>query len=400
MVRMNRGWTFSLSALLVFCGCGGEEAVREPELSAAEPLFVRRGDFRSSLPLTGELEAVEAALVVVPRTPMWRMPIRWMEEDGAVVTEGQVVVELDNSQFTGEIEQNRIAEAKARNDYMRKEADVAVDLADKEFRLEQARIRHEKARIEAAVPASIQPRRDYEEKQLELAKAEIELQKAVDALAAGRKAARAELDELRIAMDEAAREVAVAEQAIADLTLRAPRDGIFVISENRFEGRKFEVGDDAWVGLAVASIPELRLMQVVARLSDVDDRKIAVGMRAVCTLDSYPAESFDGEVIEISPVAKAEGRDSLRRHFRVVIRLHGADPEKMRPGMSVRAEVTPRPRDGVLLAPRAALDFGGETTRALLADGSAVEVTLGPCNARECAVEKGLNEGQELWSGG
>jgi hypothetical protein len=60
----------------------------------------------------------------------------------------------------------------------------------------------------------------------------------------------------------------------------------------------------------------------------------------------------------------------------------------------------PRPREDVLLAPRTALDFNGDEPRALLADGSAVDVTLGPCSAYECVVEQGLNDGDELWSGG
>jgi HlyD family secretion protein len=387
--------------MLVLWGCGGgEEAIQAPERTATGPLHVTRGTFQNSLLLTGELDAVEAALVVVPRTPMWRMPIRWMEEDGAVVVEGQRVVELENSQFAGTIEQNRLAAAKARNDLMRKEADIEVDLADRRQQLEQARVQHEKAVIDAAIPEDIQPRRDYQEKQLALAKAEINLQKAVDDLETRREAARAELSELRIALEDADREVRVAEKAIADLTLRAPRDGIWVISTNRFEGRKIEVGDDVHVGLAVGSIPELMAMQVNARLSDVDDRKIATGMRAICTLDSYPDETYEGEVTEIAPVAKGERMSSLRRHFSVVVRLHDADPDKMRPGMSVRVEVLPRPREDVLLAPRAALDFSGESPRALLEDGSAVEVTLGPCSPYECVVEEGLNDGDELWSGG
>jgi HlyD family secretion protein len=399
MVSMNRARSLLLSTL-VLLGCGGEEALKTPDKAATGPLYVSRGTFHACMLLTGELEAVEAAKLVVPRTPMWRMPIQWMEEDGAVVTAGQRVVELENSQFAGTIEQNRLAEARAHNDLMRKEADVQIDLADREYRLEQVRVQQEKAAIAASTPEDIQPRRDYQEKQLALARAEVELQKAIDDLETGREAALAELAELRITMDEAAREVRVAEQAIDDLTLRAPRSGIFVISENRHEGRKIEVGDDVWVGLPVASIPELGRMQVIARLSDVDDRKITTGMRASCTLDSYPEQSYEGEVIEIAPVAKSGERQSLRRYFRVVIRLDGSDPDRMRPGMSVRVEVRPRPREDVLLAPRAALDFRSESPRALLANGTAVDVTLGQCSAYECVIEQGLNEGDELWSGG
>jgi multidrug resistance efflux pump len=266
--------------------------------------------------------------------------------------------------------------------------------------MEQARIAWEKARLEADVPEQLRPRREHQEKQLALEKSRVELDKAREELEASRRAAEAELDELRLALANAKREVRVAEEAIEALTLRAPTDGILVISENRREGRKFQTADNVHVGLAVASIPELTSMQVQARLSDVDDGKIAVGMRAVCRLDTYPDIVLDGEVIEIMPIAKEQGRESRRRAFIVTIRLDETDPERMRPGMSVRAEVLPRPPEDVLLVPRTALAFDGETPRALHDDGSTVEVVLGPCNASTCVVEEGLREGQRVRSRG
>jgi multidrug efflux pump subunit AcrA (membrane-fusion protein) len=357
---------------------------------------VTRGIFRSRVLLTGELQAVESSKIIVPRTPTWQMPIRWMEADGASVVEGQKVIELDNTEFSGDLEQNRLAESKALNDLMRKEADVAVDVADKEFRVQQALVHWEKARIDAEVPEPLRTRREHQEKQLALAKAAVELEKAKEELQASRKAAGAELEELRLALEQARYEVRVAEEAIEALTLRAPRDGILVVSDNRREGRKFQTGDTAFVGLALASIPELTSMQVEALLSDVDDGKIAPGMRAVCVLDTYPEERFEGVVVEITPVAKEQGRESRRRAFRAVIRLSRGDPERMRPGMSVRAEVLPPTRTDVLLAPRRALDLSGDRPVALLRDGSSVEVRLGPCSVSQCVVEEGLAEGQRL----
>jgi len=397
-VDLDREGRSRLGAALVAClallgaaaGCG------PPAGQPASAEEVTLGVFDSRLLLTGELQAVESAKIVVPRTPTWQMPIRWMEADGATVVEGQKVIELDNTQFSGDLEQNRLAESKALNDLMRKEADVAIDVADKEFSVEQARVQWEKARIDAEVPEPLRTRREHQEKQLALAKAAVGLEKAREDLRASRKAAEAELEELRLALERTRYEVRVAEEAIEALTLRAPRGGILVVAENRREGRKFQTGDTAFVGLAVASIPELTSMQVEALLSDVDDGKIAPGMRAVCVLDTYPEESFDGDVVEITPVAKEQGRESRRRAFRVVIRLRRSDPERMRPGMSVRAEVLPPVRENVLLAPRAALDFSGERPLALLRDGSSVEVRLGPCSAAQCVVEEGLVEGQRL----
>lgn len=389
----HRGFLAACLALLgAAAGCGSPAG----RLSGPPAAEVTRGIFHTRLLLTGELEAVASSKILVPRTPTWQMPIRWMEADGATVVEGQRVIELDNTEFSGDLEQNRLVESKALNDLMRKEADVAVDVADKEFRVEQALVQWEKARIEAEVPEPLRTRREHQEKQLALAKAAVELDKAREELHASREAAGAELEELRLALDQARYEVQVAEEAIEALTLRAPRDGIFVVSENRREGRKFQTGDAAFVGLTLASIPELTSMQVQALLSDVDDGKIAPGMRAICVLDTYPEERFDGVVTEITPVAKEQGRESRRRAFRAVIHLRGSDPERMRPGMSVRVEVFPPVRQQVLLAPRGAFDFSGERPLARLRDGSSVEVRLGPCGPSQCVVEEGLAEGQRL----
>jgi multidrug resistance efflux pump len=380
-------------------GCSPREATAsDPSASVdRETLRVRRASLRDRILLTGELEAVRSEKVYVPRTRRaWQLPIRWIEQDGATVVEGQKVLELDNSQFTGDLEQTRLARSSAHNDLMRKEADLAGDLADKEFLLEQSRIAVEKARIEAAVPEALRPRREYQEFQLALAKAEFDLAKAEEDLEAARRASEADLEELRIALRRAEDEIASAEQAIALLSLTAPRDGILVVAENPGEGRKFQAGDNVWVGLPVVSIPDLSAMKVAARLSDVDDGRIATGYRAVCTLDAYPETTFAGKVTEIAPIAQEERDQSLKRSFRVEIALDESDPERMRPGMSVKVEIFPPAIEDVLVAPRVALDLTTTPPRAWLPDGSTTEVRLGPCTPTECAIEEGIGESARL----
>jgi len=379
-------------------GCSPRSATASEEPPAVDPgtLTVRLGSLQSRLLLTGELEAVHSEKIFVPRTPSWRLPIRWLEQDGARVAEGQKILELDNSQFTGDLEQRRLDRSRARNDLMRKEADQKAEVADKAFALEQRRVQLEKARIDADVPEALRPLREYQEFQLALARAEFEHAKAKEDLAATLRASEAEIEELRIALRRAADEIATAEQAIAALSITAPRDGILVVAENRGEGRKFQVGDNVWVGLAVMSIPDLTAMKVVARLNDVDDGRIAPGQRALCTVDAYPDAAFAGRVTEIAPIAQEDRDQSMRRSFRVEIRLDQSDAERMRPGMSVKTEVLPPAFAEALVAPRAALDLAGQPPRAYLADGSVAEVRLGPCTSMACVVEEGLDEGTRL----
>jgi multidrug efflux pump subunit AcrA (membrane-fusion protein) len=390
--------SLALLTVLVSAGCIGDAAVPATPVSphTQDQAVVIRGQLQPRLLLTGELQAIRAHEIVVPRTPMWQMPIRWMEADGAVVKRNQKVLELDNTQFSADLEEKRLAEARTINELMRKEADIAVELADREFAREQARILLEKARLEASIPEELRPRRTHQDAQLDLTRSRVALEKADEELAASREAAESELEELRIAKEKASSDVRTADSAIAALIVHAPVDGILVISENDDESRKYQVGDNAWVGLAVMKIPELTSMKVEAVLSDVDDGKVAAGQRAFCTLDTYPDRQYRGTVVEVSPIAQEQDSNSMRRAFRAVVHLDASDPEFMRPGMSVKIEVVPPPIEQVLLVPRDALDFSTGSARVRLRDGSWVDVTLGACDAVRCIATDGLEEGAEL----
>ncbi|MES1210952.1 MAG: efflux RND transporter periplasmic adaptor subunit, partial [Acidobacteriota bacterium] len=308
-------------------------------------LTVRRGDLRPRLLLTGEIAAARAEELKVPRTPSWQVQVRWLAEDGTPVKAGDRVVELDNTSFTGELEEKRATAADATTELARKQAETRSTLAEKEFAVEQKKGELAKARIAAEVPADLLSVREHQDRQLTLHRAEVELAKAQKDLSALREANAA---------------------------------------DHPWEGRKLREGDNIWVGMTVAILPELSTLEVHASLSDVDDGRIKPGMEAVCTLDAYPSVSFHGRVVDISAVAEEAPRRPLLRSFPVRIRLDRLDPEKMRPGMSVRVEIQGPEVRGGLLVPRAALDFSTERPRALLAAGGAREVRLGPCDASFC----------------
>ncbi|HVR99567.1 MAG TPA: HlyD family efflux transporter periplasmic adaptor subunit, partial [Thermoanaerobaculia bacterium] len=247
------------------------------------------------------------------------------------------------------------------------------------------------------VSAEVLTAKEHNDRQTALRRAELELEKAEEDLAAFRRAHVADREVKRIELQRSLREIQAAEQGIDVLTLRAPRAGIVLIAEHPWEGRKLQVGDSLWMGMSVASIPDLGSMLVEASLPDVDDGRVHAGDRVVCYLDAYPGIAFPGRVVEISPVARESRRISLRRFFTMKVDLDKVDRARMRPGMSVRVEVRGRGAEGVLLVPRAALDLTADRPRVLLADGGTAEVRLGLCNALECAVQaQGLRAGTRL----
>lgn len=385
--------------LLAATGCSGsaDAAAGAGDGPAVEAsLEVRRAAFRDVHLMTGELRAEKAVDLVVPKMPTWQVQLSWMEEDGAEVAAGDPVVEFDSSQFTSDLEEKRLSLREQENELQRLQAEGEVTHLEKRFAIDQKKAELEKAASRADVPADLVAERDYQERQLALRTAELELAKAEADLAAARASQRAELEMKRIEIERARREIVQAESAVRSMTLAAPQAGIFVVQDHMWEPRKLKQGDMVHRGHTVARLPELSSMQVEASLSDVDDGQVEAGMAGECVLDAYPLRAFPCRVVSVSPVARESNRNSLLRFFQVRLELLEDDPEIMRPGMSVKASIVTEARDDALLAPRAALAVSGDPQRARLRNGGEVEVELGPCNARVCVVESGLEAGDRL----
>jgi multidrug efflux pump subunit AcrA (membrane-fusion protein) len=132
-------------------------------------------------------------------------------------------------------------------------------------------------------------------------------------------------------------------------------------------------------------------METIGYLADVDDGRIAPGMKVRCILDTYPDRVFNGKVEEVAAIA------DTRRGFRVRISMEGSDPAIMRPGMSVRAEVVRRAWDRALTVPRQALRRGADGGYVAKAGSSApIPVRVAACTPTDCVIESGLREGDHV----
>ena len=360
---------------------------------ATAPAVIRRKQMEDVFILAGEARAVQARELVTPRSEGWRTRIQWLAEDGAEVQAGDPVVEFDNSQTAQELGERQLELVKAEVELHKRRATLAAEGAQKRFELEQATIEVEKARIDAAVPRELRSRLDWHEMQKSLGRAQAQLAKARLALETFDLSSRAELEMLGIARRKAVAELKRVRHSLDSLTLEAPAAGIVVVADNRREGRKYQVGDSAYPGWTIAAIPDLSEMEVVASLHPVDEGRIAEGLPARCILDTYPDDVFVGRVAEIAGVA-GEG---VGAGYRVRVRLAQTDPERIKPGMSVRVEVVRRVWESALVLPRRAVVPAGRgfsLAPSFAARNTAVKIDA--CNAVECVVSSGLEEGQRV----
>jgi HlyD family secretion protein len=292
-----------LALVAALTSCAGERAHAAAPGERGE-LVAHRGTFRQRVLLSGELEAERGDPLAVPRTNAFQLQVRWLAEDGAQVKAGDPVVEFDNAQFASDLEEKRLSASDASSELQRTAAESNSGTAEKRFAVEKARSEMEKAKIAAAVPKDLLALREYQDRQLALKRAETELAKDQEDLDAAVRGSARDVDVKKISLEKSQREIHHAEEAIEALTLRAPRAGMVLIGDHPWEGRKLRVGDSVWVGMTVASLPDLSSMRVLANLSDVDDGRIQPGMEVLCTLDAYPDQVYTGRVVDISLVAR------------------------------------------------------------------------------------------------
>lgn len=385
------GAVAALCAVAAACGSGGAAIAVDPPARTAK---VKRGDIHPRFLLTGELSARNAAKLDAPPDLGGRgSSITWIAEDGSAVKAGDPVVELDRSAFAANLEEKHKDLAQATLGLVAQKAQAAVAVMDKQIAVDRATITLKKAEIDAEVPKSLRSLREWQEFQLALKRARTELARAKSELLAQQRAAKLEVKVSQIARDKLARDLHTSETALLALSLKAPRNGIVIISDQPWQGRPFRIGDRVWPGLTVASLPDLSQMKVEAYLSDTDSGAIAVGDAVTCHLDAYPDLPIAGTVESISPVAQKRRQQSQRRAFVVDIAIDKVDAKRMLPGLSVKVEAARAPIKDVLVAPRAGLLLGGDGPVALLADGALAKVELGTCDAHFCEIKNGLSEG-------
>jgi HlyD family secretion protein len=379
---------------LVFSACFNGYSSDAPP--SPKELRVHRGAFANEIVLTGELDAERGDLISVPPMPVWQSSIKWLAIDGAEVKAGERVIELDNTAITSQLDGRRQSLVQAEQELTQKEAEWSASLAQKRLDVDKKKVDLDKAEIDGAVSREVLAARDYSERQVKLTRARVEYVKARDVLLSTERANAADRANVLLKLEGARRTLKTQEVALNEMVLRAPRDGVVIVKDHPWEGRRLQEGDTVFVSMPLAQLPELSSLRVVASLADVDDRKVAVGMSATVILDAYPKYRFRGHIADVSAVAQESARASLRRAFRVAVKLDDLDVARMRPGLSARVIVRRDTSQAALLAPRGGLDFRGAKPRARLDGGKLVDVALGACNAQECVVTSGLNEGDRL----
>lgn len=392
----------SVSAVLTFTAWKAERS--RAAGGNANPAFVRvqKGRFTATLLVSGELVPVRAVRVSVPRfRERGAVPIQAMAAEGSTVKPGDALVQIDNAQLITSLNNEQLNLDKAENDLAKKQSELDVQLKDLEMEIATRKLDLEKAGLKAEIDKNLISLRDWQDNQFNFQRAQKEFDKTAQKMELIRKAAAEELALFQIKRDQSRSKIKTIENDLAALQVKSPVAGTVVYENapttwNRNENdppRKFQVGDQVSPGQIVMSVVDLAEMEVRAYVSEVDGGLLRVGQRTRVVVDSQAQSEFTGAVETVPEVAERLRRLSNVRVFIVRLNLDRSDPQVMKPGLSVRAEITLEEQEGLSLPRSAVLEEAGKfyVQRA----GGKTEIKLISRNVTSCLIE-GLSEGEEI----
>jgi membrane fusion protein, multidrug efflux system len=328
----------ALVAAAALCACGADPT----EAAKGTPVTVERVTAHrivEQIQATGELLAVEEASVaaeVSGRITTMRV------SEGAAVSKGDVVLEIDRERRELELANERAMVAGARS--------------------EIAQERRERNRIQT------------------LFKSEAASQAQLDAAST-----RLRTAEAKLAAAEA--QLGLAQLALRNASVAAPFDGLVA--------RRFvSAGDHVAEGEKLFDLVALDPIEVEFHLAERDSARVAVGHIVDVRVTPYPDEVFRATVHVVSPRI-----DPATRTLRVKARVENQE-RKLRPGLFARADLGVAERDRVPMIPeQAVLQRSDGSVVFVVRDGNRAErrpVKLGVFREGLAEVVEGVAVGEQV----
>ncbi len=379
-----------LCLLLLSTACGPDRT---------EDFTVMKGDFRQTITETGELEAISAAALVMPRISYeygYEFTLIGLAENGKMVKQGDTVIRLDPSSIekfiitkTESLESEKAAEKK-----QRVQLDNTLQELRAQLRAEQATFDLRKLELERS---KYEPENKRKIKELEFSQATIRMNKLTRQIDRKPKIDNYDfrIQQIRVQQIEAV--VASARESLRSMVMTSPRDGLFQLGDNQQEWppKLLKIGDRTWSGSLIARIPDVQHMKVRTFVNEVDITRISRGLKVIVRLDALPDIAFHGVITDISRISTLREKQMV---FRVVVEIEESDL-RLKPGMTVSCEYVCSEIPDALFVPNNCLLREDGKAYIFLKRGATpvkTEVRAGVSNSHHTLISGDFKPGQEL----
>jgi multidrug efflux pump subunit AcrA (membrane-fusion protein) len=390
---MKADWHFPVAgALLAFLSGCGDVASTLPSV----PVVPTDAEF--SVKAEGELLASESLPISLPGSIRMWFNIAWMAPEFTEVKKGDVVARFDDVQVQLDREQTFLNVAKL---------EYQLALTGRTGEVEHTRIGLEATRVDGE--------RDISEAYEDVDPRLFSRNEIIDALSdleyldaeAGfldwqsdtfDRRAEAERNTIRTQRQGEIANLEKQDTALEMMELRSPADGTFVYARTPW-GEKLGKGKTVYPGRPIGLLPVRGKIKARLYVPEADAVGLAAGQAVRFRLDAAASRAFTARVESVSPVASPRDRTDPQKFFSVDALIDDVDPDLMRVGSRLRAEIiTGDVEDGYVL-PAQAVYGDGSDAYVYVADGRQGErraVTLGRRSPDRVEVTGGLEEGERV----
>lgn len=372
---------------------------------------VKYGDFRVVVTSAGELRAPRFVEIQGPSSggggsfggsfssdgsETFQTKISTLVPEGTVVKKGDFVAELDRAAIAPKLQDASVAVEKAEAQVTQIKLDTALALSDVrdqihdlELGLEEKKLAKDQAVYEAP---SVQ-----RQAQLDLDKAERELAKLKANYGTKQQQAAARVDETAAEVGRQRAKVTAINALMEQFTVHAPADGM-VIYKRGGNGRPRGVGATVSpFDPTIATLPDLRELESVTYINEIDIAKIAVGQPVQISLDGDPSKRLTGKVKSVANMGERRQNSDVKV-FEVVITVDGADPA-LRPGMTTSNIIETTVIPNALSVPIEVVMSEGDIPYVYKRAGSRIvrqQIEIGITSENEIVVRRGIEKGDQV----
>jgi multidrug efflux pump subunit AcrA (membrane-fusion protein) len=328
----------------------------------------------------------------------WQFQIVNLVPEGKQVKAGEQLITFDAQRVREDLQkfQNELDQANKELEKTR----VQIDLERQELmtKLSTAENNFEKLKLKQindpkfAVPTKV------EEDRLALEQARREVEALKERLDWHKKSSEATYQIIVSKRARAENLVNSLKRGMENFQAKTDRDGV-VIYKTKWNGERYQVGENVWTGMSILEIPELNTIIAESFVPEVDLGKVKIGQRAEITIDAFPGKSYSGAVKKIGTLVRPKAWDIPNKILDVQIALDQLDTSIMRPGMSVKTRIETASIPNCLALPLKSVrtTAAGSLVKLKRGEGWREQIVkLGDSNGNEVIINEGLKAGDRI----
>jgi multidrug resistance efflux pump len=302
--------------------------------------------YAQNLLLTGQIGSSAKQLVNAP-TGSRQLQIQWMEEEGKIVEKGETVVLFDGASSQAQLIANEENLERLLLEFEELKVLQEQNVIDARGRLKVAKMRVEKAKIEASVPSSQVAAFEKGQFELSLQRIIVEEIKAQEALQRSLQEQRAELTKKELNILKVKEELVFLTDLLANLNVIAQVTGPVTYATHPWFGTKLSAGMNVRASWKVLDVQSTSNFQIETWVHEIDAVGLNENVKVEIVLDAYPNKKYSGVISSLSKQSERKSLWGKSAYFPAIVTFSTPPEINLLPGMSVRMLVKKGTADNV-----------------------------------------------------